>query len=99
MSTKPNSVNVTIMGKEYRIVCPPEEQDELLQSAQQLDLQMRKLRDSGKVNGPERVAVLTALNLAYELQSVKNQNISLKQQLHTNLTQLNQKLENVLENR
>jgi len=52
MNKKPQPVSLTIMGKEYRIACDPEEQDALIHSAQQLDVQMRKMRDSGKINGP-----------------------------------------------
>jgi cell division protein ZapA len=87
-----------IMGKEYRIACDPEEQDDLLQSAQQLDMQMRKMRDSGKVNGADRIAVIAALNLAHELQIAKNQNLMLKQQLSDSLANIGNKIENVLEN-
>ena len=87
------------MGKEYRIACDPEEQDALIHSAQQLDVQMRKMRDSGKINGPDRIAVMAALNLAHELELVKNQNSLLNQKLNECLTKLSQKIENVLENR
>jgi len=86
------------MGKEYKIICEPEEQDELIFSAQQLDIQMRKIRDSGKINGPDRIAVMTALNLAHELQVLKNQNALLKQRLHECMTGIGNKIENVLEN-
>ena len=98
MSNKPQSVTLTIMGKEYRIVCEAEEQDDLLQSAQQLDLQMRKMRDSGKINGSERIAVMAALNLSHELQVMKNQNAELTKNLKECLANMNQKIENVLEN-
>ena len=45
MSQKPQPVSLTIMGKEYKIVCEPDEQDDLIRSAQQLDAQMRKMRE------------------------------------------------------
>jgi cell division protein ZapA len=99
MNKKPQPVSLTIMGKEYRIACDPEEQDALIHSAQQLDVQMRKMRDSGKINGPDRIAVMAALNLAHELELVKNQNSLLNQKLNECLTKLSQKIENVLENR
>lgn len=98
MSTKPHSVTLMIMGKEYKIICDLEEQDDLIYSAQQLDAQMRKMRDSGKVNGPERIAVMAALNLAHELQVLKNQNAMLKLSLNEALTNMSHKIENVLEN-
>jgi cell division protein ZapA len=86
MNKKPQPVSLTIMGKEYRIACDPEEQDALIHSAQQLDVQMRKMRDSGKINGPDRIAVMAALNLAHELELVKNQNSLLNQKLNECLT-------------
>jgi len=98
MNTKPQPVSLIIMGKEYRIACDPEEQDDLIHSAQQLDVQLRKMRDSGKITGPDRIAVMAALNLAHELQMMKNQNALLNQRLSECLTKLSHKIENVLEN-
>jgi len=98
MNQKPQAVSLIIMGKEYRIACDPEEQDDLIHSAQQLDVQMRKMRDSGKITGPDRIAVMAALNLAHELQMMKNQNAMLNQRLSECLTKMSHKIENVLEN-
>ena len=98
MNKKPQPVSLIIMGKEYRIACDPEEQDDLIHSAQQLDVQMRKMRDSGKITGPDRIAVMAALNLAHELQMTKNQNAILNQRLSECLLKMSQKIENVLEN-
>jgi len=98
MNKKPQPVSLIIMGKEYRIACDPEEQDDLIYSAQQLDVQMRKMRDSGKITGPDRIAVMAALNLAHELQMMKNQNAVLNQRLSECLTKMSHKIENVLEN-
>jgi cell division protein ZapA len=98
MNKKPQPVSLIIMGKEYRIACDPEEQDDLVHSAQQLDIQMRKMRDSGKITGPDRIAVMAALNLAHELQMMKNQNAILNQRLSECLTKMSHKIENVLEN-
>ncbi|UOA09955.1 cell division protein ZapA [Methylobacter sp. S3L5C] len=99
MNNKPQPISLMIMAKEYRIACDPEEQDALVHSAQKLDMQMRKMRDSGKINGPDRIAVMAALNLAHELELVKNQNNQLNQKLNECLNKLSQKIENVLENR
>jgi len=98
MNQKPQPVSLIIMGKEYRIACDPEEQDDLIHSAQQLDVQMRKMRDSGKITGPDRIAVMAALNLAHELQMVKSQNAILNQRLSECLTKMSHKIENDLEN-
>lgn len=98
MNTQQDTVTLTILGKEYKIVCEVEEQDELFACAQQLDMQMRKIRDSGKINGADRIAVMVALNLAHELHQEKQQNQILRQQLDGYLAGLNHKLENILEN-
>lgn len=86
------------MGKEYKIACPPDERDDLISSALHLDEQMRKIRDSGKVSGADRIAVMAALNLSHELKVLKNQNALLSLRLKEGLANMTQKIENVLEN-
>ncbi len=98
MNKKPQAVSLTIMGKEYKIVCAPDEQIDLIQSAGQLDVQMRKMRDSGKVTGADKIAVMAALNLAHELQQLKNQTAMLNPVLSECLAKMTRKIENVLEN-
>jgi len=56
------------------------------------------MRDSVKVNGADRIAVMTALNLAHELQVMKTQNAGLSKSLTECLTSMLRKIENVLEN-
>ena len=98
MNKNPQPVSLIIMGKEYKIACAPDEQNDLIQSAGQLDVQMRQMRDSGKVTGADRIAVMAALNLAHELQLMKNQNAMLTQNLSECLAKMTHKIENVLEN-
>ena len=67
MSKEPSTVKVNILDKEYLVACPEEEQDALLASAKYLNEKMRDIRESGKVVGIDRIAVMTALNLAHEV--------------------------------
>ena len=60
-------VTIKILEKEYNVACPLEEKASLLASAELLNGKMREIRDSGKVVGLDRVAVMAALNLANEL--------------------------------
>ena len=62
-----NTVTVKILDKDYQVACPPEQEKGLIEAARHLDKQMRKVRDSGKVIGLERIAVMVALNMAYEV--------------------------------
>lgn len=63
-----NTITVTLLDKEYQVACPPEEQDALLRAARSLDGRLRAIRDSGAIVGLERIAIMAALNLSYELQ-------------------------------
>jgi cell division protein ZapA len=60
-------VSVTVLDKEFRIACPPQERDSLVRAARHLDSKMREIRHSGKVIGNDRVAVMAAINLTHEL--------------------------------
>ena len=62
-----NTVTVTILDKEYQVACPEEQEADLVASAKYLDKQMRAIRETGKVIGLERIAVMAALNISYEL--------------------------------
>jgi cell division protein ZapA len=66
MSQEPARVSVRIMEKEYVVACPYEERSALLDAAEFLNARMREIRDSGKVIGLDRIAVMAALNLAHE---------------------------------
>lgn len=61
------TVTVRILDKDYPVACPPDQEQALLQAARHLDQQMRSIRDSGKVIGLERIAVMAALNISHEL--------------------------------
>ena len=65
--SQPHTVTVRILDKDYQVACPAEQEAELLVSAKYLDKQMRTIRDSGKVIGLERIAVMAALNISHEL--------------------------------
>lgn len=60
-------VSVRILEKEYQVSCPANERTDLLDSAEILNGKMREIRDSGKVVGLDRIAVMAALNMANEL--------------------------------
>ena len=63
----PQAVAITILGKEYLIACPENGRSDLIKSADYLDKKMREIRDTGKVIGTDRIAVMAALNIANEL--------------------------------
>jgi len=60
-------VAIKILDKEYQISCPAAERGALLDSAELLNTKMREIRDTGKVIGLDRIAVMAALNMANDL--------------------------------
>jgi cell division protein ZapA len=68
---EPLTVTVRVMGREYTVACPPEEHEALVASADFLNERMTAIRRRGKALGAERIAVMTALNLARELLTLK----------------------------
>ena len=61
------TLDITILGREFKVACKERERDELLEAVALLDKRMREIRDAGKVTGTDRIAVMTALNFAHEL--------------------------------
>jgi cell division protein ZapA len=60
------SLDVAIMGREFRVSCPEDERDKLMHAVSYLDKKMREIRDSGKVIGLERIAIMAALNITHD---------------------------------
>jgi cell division protein ZapA len=61
------TLDVSLLGRDYRIACAESERAELDEAIALLDRRMREIRESGKVGGSERIAVMAALNLAHDL--------------------------------
>ena len=64
--SSPNYLDISLLGKEYRVACPPEEHDALLTAVGYVDAKMRDIADRTKSSIPERIAVMAALNIAHE---------------------------------
>ena len=73
MSAKPKTLDVTIMGRNYKVACAEDEREGLLAAVAHLDEKMSEIKAGGKVASAERIAVMAALNIAHEmLQSRSN---------------------------
>ena len=60
-------VEVQIMGQSYLLSCPDGGEQRLLEAVERVDTAMCKIRDAGKVKARDRIAVLAALNLAFDI--------------------------------
>lgn len=68
------SLKIQILDKEYQVNCAPEEKEVLLESATLVNNKMEEIRKSSSIIGLERIAVMTALNLAHDVIDGKNSN-------------------------
>ena len=89
-------VSVRILEKEYQVSCPASERTDLLDSAEVLNAKMREIRDSGKVVGLDRIAVMAALNMANELIQAQAKDQALEGSLGKRLKLISERVENVL---
>ena len=94
---KLSRVSVRLLDREYQVACPMDERSDLLDSAEYLDAKMREVRDTGKVVGLDRVAVISALNLANELIKLRRNGGSLDIDLGARLRGLRERVESALE--
>ena len=67
MNASQKGLDVSIMGREYRVACPPDQEPSLLEAVAYLDHKMREIRDQGKVVGLERIAVMAAARTSARL--------------------------------
>ena len=86
-------VNVHILDREYTVGVSPDERDSLLSAARLLDSKMREVRGSNRMAAIDRVAVLAALNLAHELEQLRNENTARDRELARTLNELNRRID------
>jgi cell division protein ZapA len=74
MTTRPSAagermvtLDVSLLGRDFKVACKESERAELTDAVALLDRRMREIRESGKIAGAERIAVMAALNLAHDL--------------------------------
>lgn len=66
MASDPKSLDVTIMGRAFKVACPPEDRAGLLEAVDYLDRRMQEIKEGGKVANLERIAIMAALNITHE---------------------------------
>ena len=92
----PTSVTVRILDKDYQVACPPEEKVALLKSAEFLNERMKEIRDTGKVIGLDRMAVMVALNLANDLLKVQGEVNDVDSEVTERIRNMRSRMDDVL---
>lgn len=90
-------VSIRILDREYTVGVEPGEQDSLRAAAKLLDTRMRDVRGANRMAAVDRVAVLAALNLAHELQQLRDETANRERELARTLGELQRKLDALLD--
>ena len=89
-------VSVRILDKEYQVACPANERTDLLDSAEVLNAKMLEIRDSGRIVGLDRIAVMAALNMANDLLRAQARDRELDGDVSKRLKLISDRVENAL---
>ena len=90
-------VSIRILDREYTVGVAPDERDGLMAAARLLDGKMREVRGANRMAAVDRVAVLAALNLAHELQQIRDDNQQRDREVSRVLADLQRKLDGLLD--
>ncbi len=89
-------VSVKIMDKEFQVACPEKQQESLRSAAKLLDGKMRDIRDSRRVIGTDRIAIMAALNLAHELLQARTDSITDGESFSLRIKNMQEKIQGAL---
>jgi cell division protein ZapA len=89
------AVNVRILDREYTVGVEPDERDSLMSAARLLEQRMRDVRGANRMAAIDRVAVLAALNLAHELQQLRDANQLRDREMTRTLDAMQRRLDQV----
>ena len=90
------SITISILGRDYQIACPLEEEESLRKSARYLDQQMEQMRSRSASLGYEKIAVLAALNITHDFLKVSNEANSSETASLRDIKQLEKKIDTAL---
>ena len=99
MSSASEAVNVRLLDREYTVGVSAEGRDSLVAAARVLDERMREVRGNNRMAAVDRVAVLAALNLAHELQQLREENAQRDREISGLLEGLQRKLDGLIDTR
>ena len=96
MTENVKPVTVTILDKEYVVGCAENEREALFATVEFLNSKMQEQRDSGKVIGSERIAVMAALNVAHEYLQYRRDNENMSSDLGAGIDRIQSKINSAL---
>ena len=96
MSDPAEPVSVIILDKKYQFACSPEERNDLVEAARQLDESMSDIKDSGRLMSLERIALQAALNFSAQILELKRNETQRKEKFDSKFRTLADKIDDAL---
>lgn len=90
------SITITVLGREYQIGCPPDEEDALRRAARYLDQQMEQMKNRSASLGYDKIAVLAALNITHDLLKLSAETSTSENTSLRDIKQLEKKIDHAL---
>lgn len=90
------STTIELLGKPFTIRCQASEVDSLLEAAAYLNTKMQEVQEAGKTASPERIAIITALNMTHQFLQLDHQKSSLMSRINQRLSSLQQKIDTAI---
>lgn len=94
-SSQSKGINVSIMGRDFSVACPADEQENLMEAARFLDKSMQEIKKTGKIIGAERCAIMAALNITNDLLQLQRATAG-QEKVQEKLTSLQERIDLVL---
>lgn len=94
-STSSKGINISIMGRDFSVACPAEEQENLMEAARFLDKSMQDIKKTGKIIGAERCAIMAALNITNDLLQLQRATAG-QEKVQEKLSSLQERIDDVL---
>ncbi len=96
MSDPAEPVSVIILDKKYQFACSPEERNDLVEAARQLDESMSEIKDSGRLMSLERIALQAALNFSAQILELKRHEEQRQEKFDSKIRTLADKIDDAL---
>lgn len=96
MSDAAEPVSVIILDKKYQFACSPEERNDLVEAARQLDESMTDIKDSGRLMSLERIALQAALNYSAQILALKRNETRRQEKFDSKIRSLADQIDDAL---
>ena len=96
MSHPAEPVSVIILDKKYQFACEPEQRNDLVEAARQLDERMNEIKDTGRLMSLERIALQVALNFSAELMQLRRKEDIRQEKIDSKIRQLADQIDDAL---